>query len=151
MGLGATDDEIQIFVRDYVTVNMPDQTVFKNGVPGHSWVSAFKKRNILSTGKAGLIQSLRIQNASNPFLIYDFYDTLEEIYAEYPDLTAEGIWNLDETGMPTEVSKVRVTAPVGEKKQRIRHTAGREQHTVLACVSATGVVLDPLISYKGKN
>ena len=37
------------------------------------------ERNKLTLKKAEMIRSSRIANTSNPFIIYDFYNTLEKV------------------------------------------------------------------------
>jgi len=37
------------------------------------------KRNHLTLKKAEMISTARMSNTSNPFIIFDFYDTLEKV------------------------------------------------------------------------
>ena len=50
---------------------------FSNNRPGYKWIKNFLKHNRLTLKKAEMISTARMVNTSNPFIIYDFYDTLE--------------------------------------------------------------------------
>ena len=43
----------------------------------------FLRRNKLTMKKAEMISSSRMSNTENPFIIYDFYDTLEKVSCQY--------------------------------------------------------------------
>ena len=45
--------------------------------PGYKWMKNFLKGNRRTTKKAEMISAARMANTSNPFIICDFYDTLE--------------------------------------------------------------------------
>ncbi|XP_057301212.1 uncharacterized protein LOC130635762 [Hydractinia symbiolongicarpus] len=98
-----------------------------------------------------MISTARKSNTSNPFIIYDFYDQLEKIFEQYPTLNASRIWNCYESGFPTDPSKGRVVSVNGQRALKLRFGAGRENITALGFCSAAGVVLDPLIIFRGKN
>lgn len=49
------------------------------------WIKSFMKRNGLSHKKAEMISTARKANTSNPFIIFDFYDQLEQVI--YASLT----------------------------------------------------------------
>ena len=81
---------------------------FKDGTPGRTWLKSFMKRNKLSLKKASMICVARKSNTSNPFIIYNFFDKLEEILQENLEITAEKIWNCDESGFQTDPAKCKV-------------------------------------------
>ena len=60
------------------------------------------KQNWLLLKKAEMISSARKSNLSNPFIIYDYYNLLEKIFQDNPDLDADRIYNCDESGFPTD-------------------------------------------------
>ena len=107
-------------------------------------------RNKLSTKKANIISSTRKSSTSNPFLIYYFYDVIEEIITT-KKLGPSQIWNAYETGFPTDPQKSKVIAPVGEVSFTRTSGAGRENTFVLGVCNGAGRVLDPLIIFQGKN
>ena len=81
---------------------------FKDGRPGRTWLKSFVKRNKLSLKKASMICVARKSNTTNPFIIYSFFEKLQEILQENPEITAEKIWNCDESGFPTDPAKCKV-------------------------------------------
>ena len=69
-------------VHSYMRVNNRIEVAenqVKDGRPGRTWLKSFMKRNKLSLKKASMIYVARKSNTSNPFIIYDFFDKLEEI------------------------------------------------------------------------
>ncbi|XP_071511710.1 uncharacterized protein [Diadema antillarum] len=62
------------------------------------------------------------------------------------------IYNVDETGLPLDPSKLKVIAEKGAKNVfRIIGGSGRETTTVQGCGSASGHVFPPYVVYSGKN
>ena len=104
----------------------------------------------MSLKKANMICAARKSATSNPFIIYDFYDTIEKIVEE-KGLTPKQVWNCDESGFPTDPSKAKIIAPKGQIGNKLTWGAGRENFSTLAACSATGRVLDPLIIFSGIN
>ena len=66
-------------------------------------------------------------------------------------LTADQIWNCDESGFPTDPQKCKVVSVKGTSAYKITYGARRENITTLAVANAAGKVLDPLIIFSGKN
>ncbi|XP_057305999.1 uncharacterized protein LOC130644419 [Hydractinia symbiolongicarpus] len=151
LGFSPTLDEILDLVAEYIKVTGTISLQFKNGRPGLVWIKSFMKRNGLSHKKAEMISTARKANTSNPFIIFDFYDQLEQIFEKYPNLDAQRIWNWDESSFPTDPSKGKVVSVKGQRALKLRYGAGRENITVLGVCNAAGVALDPLIIFTGKN
>ena len=149
LGFSPTKIDIQNLVKNYV-VEHNLKTPFKNNCPGKDWIREFMNRNNLSLKKANMISSARKSSTANPFIIYDFYDVIENIITEN-NLSAAQIWNCDESGFPHDPAKCMSIGPKGEVCYKVTCGAGRENTTALAVVSAAGRVLDPLIIFKGKN
>ena len=63
----------------------------------------------------------------------------------------ERILNCDESGFPLCTTSGRVLAERGKKNVYQRVTNSRQQITVLACMSASGMYLPPYIIYPGKR
>ena len=93
----------------------------------------------------------RKSNTANPFVIFDFYDKLEQILSSNPDIKADNIWNCDESGFPTDPAKSKVVGPTNQPAFKLSFGARRENITTLAVCNAAGKVLDPLIIFQGKN
>ena len=94
----------------------------------------------MSLQKANRISSARKSATSNLFIVFEFYDTLEKVMLEKQFLSSQ-IWNLDESGFPTDAGRCKVIAPKGEVANKITSGAGHENITVLAACNASGRLL----------
>lgn len=151
IGYPVDKQELKTLVGDYVTANNIT-TPFKNGIPGEDWYQGFMKRNNnISLKKPEHLQKAR-KTARNPEIIYDFYDKLKAVY-ETHDLgsadKSDFIFNTDESGFSSDPSRLRAIGLKGKPLNRVSGGSGRESTTVLACVSAGGTFLPPLIVFKG--
>ena len=107
----------------------------------------------MSLQKANRISSARKSATSNLFIVFEFYDTLEKVMLEKQFLSSQ-IWNLDESGFPTDAGRCKVIAPKGEVANKITSGAGHENITVLAACNASGRLFNPLVkisSHYGKE
>ena len=149
LGFSPTCDQIKDMVKDYV-IEHNIKNPFTNNRPGKDWLRLFMERNNLSLKKANMISSARKSCTANPFIINDFYDTLEKIIEEH-NLQPSQIRNCDDSGFPSDSQKCRVVSVKGETAYKVTCGAGRENTTTLAVCSAAGRALDPLIVFSGKN
>ena len=150
MGMGPTIREFQEIVCEYITAN-EIATPFTDNRPGPDWVANFLKRHNLALKKGGQMQLARKALTSDPFVIFGYYDKLEVIKDLGIENRPECIYNLDETGFPTDPSKRLTIGTKGSKTVRLTHGASRENITVLAICCADGSCFDPLIVFKGKK
>ena len=95
----------------------------RKGHPGPDWVKLFMKRNNLSLKEATKLCVDRYNATKNPFIVYHFYDILEQTINDLgienrPDL----LWNCDESGLPHEPKKCKV---VSEKRQNTLQVSRR--------------------------
>lgn len=98
------------------------------------------------------MQLARKSVTSDPFVVYGFYDKLGKLFDEMGLADKpSSIFNMDETGFPTDPSKAKTIGTKGVKTVRITHGANRENITVLATCCADGTALPPLIVFKGKK
>ena len=107
-------------------------------------------RNKLSLKKATMISSARKSATGNLFIVYGFSDVIADIINKH-NIPPSNIWNCDESGFPHNPSKCLVISVKGEVACKATCGSGRENTTTLAVASATGRVLDPLITFTGKN
>lgn len=151
MGMPPPIAELQGLIKEYIVVNKYE-TPFKNNTPGRDWIRSFLARNSLTLKKGGMMQLARKSVTSDPFVVYGFYDTLEKII-EDKGLTnkPESIFNMDESGFPTDPSKTKTIGTIGQKTINITHGCNRENITVLATCCADGSSHPPLIVFKGKK
>ena len=61
------------------------------------------------------------------------------------------IYNLDEFGMPLDPKPLSIASKSGQKHPSTITTGNRQQITVLACVSASGYCIPPLVVFKRKT
>ena len=150
LGFSPTMNEVIEMVADYIQANEINVPQFINGKPGRNWLHAFMQRNKLSMKKVELISAERKSATANPFVIYDFYEQLNDI-VQKEKLSARQIWNCDESGFPNDPLKCKVVSVKGQTAYKVTCGARRENITTLAVVSAAGQVLDPLIIFPRKN
>ena len=104
----------------------------------------------MSLQKANRISSAQKSATSNLFIVFEFYDTLEKVMLEKQFLSSQ-IWNLDESGFPTDAGRCKVIAPKGEVANKITSGAGHENITVLPACNASGKAIDRLVIFTGKS
>lgn len=150
-GFPLTKEEIKNVVFHYVTANGL-KTVFKNNRPGNDWFVTFCDRHRLSLKKPENLEAVRRKATSDPFIIFEFYDLLQS-QIEKLDLQdkPDNIYNLDETYFSFDPSRIKAVGVKGEKFHRNIQGSGRENITVLACVSAGGNLLPPLFVFQANN
>ena len=87
----------------------------RKGYPGPDWLEKFISDNNLSAKQAITLSTARYNATKNPFIIYHFYELLQETVAKLgiqnrPDL----IWNCDESGLPHEPAKLKIISRKGQ-------------------------------------
>lgn len=149
MGLPCDKAELRKLVGEYVNAKGL-KTPFKNGIPGEDWYYLFMRRHPeLSLKKPEHLQKLR-KDARKPEIVYDFFDSLKRVIDEN-NLGDKGsfIFNADESGFNNDPYRIKAIGEKGKTLCRISGGSGRESTTVLACISADGEALPPLIVFKG--
>lgn len=87
---------------------------------------------------------------SDPFTIYSFYDKVEKCINDL-NITSSQVWNLDETSFSMDPTRIKGIAAKGQKVHRTIEGSGKENVTVMACISASGCSLPPLIIFQDQN
>ena len=144
-----TKEQIKDIVKEYVQLHELS-IPFKNDRPGKDWIRGSMNRNKLSLKKATMISSVRKSATGNSFIVYNFFDVIEDIINKH-NIPPSNMWICDESGFPHDPSKYLVISVKGEVAYKVTCGSGRENTTTLAVASATGRVLDPLIIFTGKN
>lgn len=120
---------------------------------GRGWFRLFMKRHPeLAKRKAQAMNAARAQKM-NRFIVKDYFTKLNEIY-ETMGLKnkPERIYNMDEKGCRLTIHHQQtVLARKGTKRLHLIAPEHAENVTVVACVSATGNVMPPMILFKGKR
>lgn len=151
-GFALSRKEILSTVQDFVQENELKIAVFRDGKPGKDWFVGFCKRNKLSLKKIEQLEACRYKATSDPFIIYNFYDILEETLNKFNlKASPDSVWNLDETYFSSDPTRVRGVAGRGQKVHRRIAGSGKENTTVMACISAAGTVLPPLVIFQGSH
>lgn len=150
-GFALTKEDVKMSVQAYVLQNNLE-TPFRDSLPGDEWFRSFCKRNRLSQKKMEQLEKCRRNATSNPFLIFGFFDILEETMSNLMlHDKPQNIWNLDETYFSLDPARVKGVSAVGQKVHRNIEGSGKENMTVMACISASGACRPPLVIYQGKN
>ncbi|KAF1999405.1 DDE-domain-containing protein, partial [Amniculicola lignicola CBS 123094] len=116
------------------------------------WVTRFIKRHDLAAIYAPTLDANRAYN-HDPKTIDDFFKLLKSTKRKHWPQPAN-MWNMDKKGCmlgQAQAAKVVVGASTTQKKRAfIQQPGNQELVTAIECVSAAGVVIDPLIVFKGK-
>lgn len=83
--------------------------MFQDNRPGPDWMTAFMRRWNFSNKLPSTLEKTRKIAASDPEIIYRFYDILEErLNTLGIQDRPECIWNVDETNLHIDVQKEKV-------------------------------------------
>ena len=87
-----------------------------------------------------MISYAHMANTSNPFVVYDSFETIEKIANENNFSPSQ-----------VDASQCKVVAPKGKQPNKMTRGAERENISVLATCCVDGHALDPLIIFSGIN
>ena len=124
----------------------------ENVTVSHGWWDRFRERHAHLTLRAGESLSYRRAVAMNRETIDGSFDHLDSILTkngllDHPSL----IFNADESGMPLNHHPGKPIAVSGQKHVCVLCSGDKTQVTVLACVSASGNAMPPLVIFKRKS
>ena len=148
IGFGKTRAHVMMYAE---MVAKEKNLLRKNHITGR-WFDGFCKRHPdLSLLKGDSMGAVRFC-CTNSEAIQNYYKLLKTTLTEH-NFSGEPwrIYNVDETGMPLDPRKPRVVAKLGTKKVRVMGSGNKHQITVVACASATGHVIPPMVIFEGKN
>ena len=126
LGFALSISDIGELVESFVLHNGMENTKARlkygggKGHPGPDWLKLFMKRNNLSLKEATKLCVARYNATKNPFIVYHFYDILEQTINDLgienrPDL----LWNCDESGLPHEPKKCKVVSEKGQNTLQV--------------------------------
>ena len=78
IGFSPTNEQIKDIVKEYLQLQKLS-IPFKNDCPSKDWIRGFMNRNKLLIKKATMVSSVRKSATGNPFIVYDFFDVIEDI------------------------------------------------------------------------
>ena len=89
---------------------------------------------------------------TNHTVFKSYFDLLDETLSKHglKDKPSQ-IYNCDESGIPLEHKLSKIVAPRGIKKVRQCTSGTKTQITILACASAAGQAIPPMVVFAGKN
>ena len=87
----------------------------------------------MSLKRANMISSERKSATSNQFTVFGFYDTLEKVVSEKQFLSLH-IWNLYQSGFPTDAGRCKIIAPKGKEANTIASGEDRENINTVICL-----------------
>lgn len=153
IGYGRTKQELCFVVKKILEDdNRPNP--FTDNLPGRHWIEGFLKRheNI----------SLRTGEALGKERAYVTSQKLDKWFADYVDYLTSSvpggeevmqdptrIFNADESGFPLAGKSEKVLAEKGSKNVYNLTTSDKSQITVLACCSASGMFIPPMLIFPG--
>uniref|UniRef100_A0A1X7SKR4 HTH CENPB-type domain-containing protein n=3 Tax=Amphimedon queenslandica TaxID=400682 RepID=A0A1X7SKR4_AMPQE len=126
---------------------------FTGDSAGRSWFDGFRKRHPMLTIRTPQPLSHCRALSANPDVIRDFFGKLGAIFGRLNLLSKPmQIYNCDESGISIVHCPGRVVMKLGRRTVYSLTSAEKGRtHTVVACVSATGFVLPPLMVYPRKR
>lgn len=150
MGYPLNRRDLQDLVSEYCRQHCPD--VFEEDGPSREWVLKFLHDHPRLALRTPEQMSVARVVSFNEVACQSVYGLLQQIYEKHPTLDAHLIFNADETAFSTDpVSSLnKVISRRGIRNVSINiHGSGRTNFTVLACGSAAGQRIPPLILYHG--
>ena len=118
---------------------------------GKKWVGRFIARHEEIKAMKGKKLATERRKGTTYDKVVEFFDAYESIIAKY-NITGANIYNMDETGFLIGVtSNQLVVAPSFKRKTFVQSPETRQRTTAVECISALGVVIKPLIIFKGAS
>lgn len=126
---------------------------FTGDTAGRSWLDGFRKRQPKLTIRTPQPLSYCRALCANEEVITDFFGKLGAIYGKMNLISKPmQIYNADETGISIVHKPGKVIAELGRRNVYSITSAERgKTHTIMACVSASGYVLPPMMIYPRKR
>ena len=150
LGFARTRKQVLALVRVAVARKRgkdPDEVCVTMG-----WWNSFRKRHPQLTVRSASRLAYNRAVAQDPEIIVRYFDLLEETLRENGLLNeSTRIFNCDESGFPLDHKPAKVISQRGLKDLGVATSGDKAQLTLLACVSAAGYVLPPLIIFDRKR
>ncbi len=152
MGFGLTREDIMRLA--FVIIDKSGRAhPFRDGKAGRGWFEAFRARHPRLTLRTPQPLSYCRALCSNPGVIQDFFAKLGAVCARL-NLLAKPmqIFNVDQSGVSVVHKPGKVVTELGRRNVWSLTSAEKGRtHTILACVSASGFALPPLMIYPRKR
>ena len=146
IGFAKTRSEVLVLVEKLMQSRGTTKTVTSG------WWEGFCRRHPKVALRTPACLSKARALATNDVTINQYLDILEEALRENHMLDKPcQIFNLDETGVPLDPKPLKIVAARGEKCPSSIGSGKKEQITVVACISAGGNYLPPMIIWNTKS
>ncbi|XP_031348436.1 uncharacterized protein LOC116174636 [Photinus pyralis] len=144
---GLWKSELRKIIYEYAERNnMKHPFCNRSKMAGYDWVNAFLMRNPeLSIRKPEATSLNRIFNKTE---VDRFFKNLETVLEKYPTLTANDVYNVDETGISTVQKPCPIIGPKGQKQVGKATSWERGRNiTVVCAMGAGGKYIPPMFIY----
>ena len=152
MGYGLTREDVQRLACK-IAEKTGRKHPFKDGKAGRGWFDGFKARHPKLSFHTPQSVSFARAVSANEYLVSVFFAKLGSIYGRLNLITKPmQVYNADETGVSIVHKMGKVLAHLG--RRHVYSVVSGEKgkpHTILTCVSASGVVLLPMMVYPRKK
>ena len=131
---------------------MAEKSNIPHVVVSHGWWDRFRARHPNLTLRTGESLAYHRAVSTNRIIIDKYFDLLEEVLLSN-DLTARPhlLYNADETGLPLQHRPGKRIAVRGQKHVHVVNSGNKTHISVLACVSASGYAIPPMVVFQRKT
>ena len=152
MGFGLTREDLQITAFRLVDLSGRCHP-FSNGMAGRAWLDGFLARHPTLSLRTTQPLSYSIAVSATRETIDDYFAKLGAIYARLNiPSKAMQIYNVDEVGVSIVHKPGKVITEIGRKcVWSVTSAEKGKNHTILACVAASGFTLPPFMIYPWKR
>ena len=152
MGFGLSPDTVKRLAYKIVE-RSGRKHPFRDEKAGRAWFDGFRRRHPKLTIRSPQPLSYCRALCSNPETINDFFGKLGAIYGKLNLISKPMlVFNLDETNVTIVHKPGKVVTELGRRNVYAITSAEKgKTHTILACVSASGYVLPPVMIYPRKK
>lgn len=152
MGFGLSREDVMAMAFN-IAERMHKNHPFKDGFAGRGWYDGFMARHPKLTLRTPQPLSYARALCSNKAVIDDFFEKLGGIYGRLNFISKPmQIFNSDESGIGIVHKPGKVVAEVGRRSVHSITSAEKgKNHTIVSCVSASGIILPPLMIYPRKR
>ncbi|CAI7996987.1 Tigger transposable element-derived protein 6 [Geodia barretti] len=139
-------------VRSIVGAIVAAKNNLENFVVSHGWWDRFRARHPHLTLRTGESLAYHRAVSTNRFVIDKYFDLLEEVLVSNNLCFAPHlIFNADETGLPLQHRPGKRVAVRGQKHVHVVNSGNKAHISVLACVSASGYAIPPMVIFPRKT
>lgn len=155
LGFGLTITDVRRLAFQFCEKNSVPNNLFNDekGMAGWDWYRGFMRRHPeLAVRQAQNISHARAQCMNRP-VVNGFFDMYEnEVNSLAMRTSPHCLFNADETGVQMHLRPAKVLAAKGNKSVlQVTNAERGENVTVMACCSASGYYVPPMVIFKGKR